>query len=178
MLQIPAKGLLGYYCKGALRHAPALYNIQENLTLCHIVLFCSVCFTLSIWQRLQSYHICDIILPSKTAEWFRLRTSSDRGYWIHQISRNGKRATLTFSIQPINESGNVSLELAFFFFFLIFRLFVFMAVLTAYGSFQARDWIRASTATYAVAVAMPDPLTHCAWLKIKPMSPQWPKPLQ
>ena len=30
------------------------------------------------------------------------------------------------------------------------------------GSSWTRDWIQASAVTYAAAVAMPDPLTHCA----------------
>ena len=30
-----------------------------------------------------------------------------------------------------------------------------------YGNSQARDWIQAAAATYPVAVAMLDPLTHC-----------------
>ena len=38
-----------------------------------------------------------------------------------------------------------------------------MAALMAYESSLARDWI------WATAVAMLDPLTHCAGLEIKPM---------
>ena len=34
----------------------------------------------------------------------------------------------------------------------------------------ARDWIQATVATYTTAVAMPDPLTHCAGPGIKPAS--------
>ena len=37
-------------------------------------------------------------------------------------------------------------------------------------SFQARDQIWASAATYTTAVATPDPLTHCARLGIEPVS--------
>ena len=35
-----------------------------------------------------------------------------------------------------------------------------IAALMAYGNFSARDWIWAAAVTYAVAMAMPDPLTH------------------
>ena len=31
----------------------------------------------------------------------------------------------------------------------------------AYGSSQTRDWIRAEAVTYAIAMVMPDHLTHC-----------------
>ena len=58
-----------------------------------------------------------------------------------------------------------------FFFFLI-------AAPEAYGSSQARDWIQATAATYTPAVAMWDPLTHCAGLGIKPTPSQWPEPWQ
>ena len=55
-----------------------------------------------------------------------------------------------------------------------------MATPTVYGSSSARDWIQATTVTYATAGAMPDPLTiytgqvlnlhlhcnlsHCSWI--------------
>ena len=38
----------------------------------------------------------------------------------------------------------------------------------AYESFWARDWIQAAAATYAPAVAIPDPLIQCARQGIKP----------
>ena len=48
----------------------------------------------------------------------------------------------------------------------------------AYGSSQDRDWIFASAATYTAAAAVPDPLTHCTGMGIKPLPPQWPEQLQ
>ena len=42
-----------------------------------------------------------------------------------------------------------------------------MATSTAYGSSQARDWIRAAAVTYSEAVAMADPLTYCTGPRIK-----------
>ena len=45
----------------------------------------------------------------------------------------------------------------------------FMAAPEAYGSSQTRDCIHATAGTYATAVAMPDPLTHCAWPGIEPV---------
>ena len=54
----------------------------------------------------------------------------------------------------------------------------FQATPTAYGSFQARDWIWATAAIQAAAVAILDFLTYCARLGIKPAPPQWSKPLQ
>ena len=53
-----------------------------------------------------------------------------------------------------------------------------MAALIAYGSSLAREWIQDAAVTYAAAVATMDPLTHCAGLRIEPVPPQWPKPLQ
>ena len=44
-----------------------------------------------------------------------------------------------------------------------------MATSTVYGSSQARDWIWATTAIYATASTMLDPLTHWARLGIKPL---------
>ena len=49
---------------------------------------------------------------------------------------------------------------------------------TAYGSSWARDWIPAAVATYAAAVATPDPLTHCARLGIQSAPPQGPETLK
>ena len=43
-----------------------------------------------------------------------------------------------------------------------------MAIPTAYRSSQARNWIQAATGTYTAAAAMPDPLTHCARLRVEP----------
>ena len=53
-----------------------------------------------------------------------------------------------------------------------------MAESMAYGSSRARDGIPAVAATCAIAVGMPDPLTHCARPGIKPEAPQQPEPLQ
>ena len=39
-----------------------------------------------------------------------------------------------------------------------------MAIPTAYGGSQARDWIRATVVAYAAALATLDPLTHCTGL--------------
>ena len=47
-----------------------------------------------------------------------------------------------------------------------------MAPPAAFGSSLARDLIPAT------AAAMPDPLTHCAWLRIKPTPLQQPELLQ
>ena len=52
--------------------------------------------------------------------------------------------------------------------FLNFYLFIFMAAPGAHGSSWARDRIQAAAATYAKAVAMPDPLTHCPRPGIEP----------
>ena len=52
--------------------------------------------------------------------------------------------------------------------YLIFVCLFLMAAPVAYGRSQARDEIWAVALNYAVAVAMPDPLTHCARLWIKP----------
>ena len=65
------------------------------------------------------------------------------------------------------------LQWSFFFFF-----FFFMTAPAAYGSSRARDWIWAPAVTYIIAVAMPDPLTHCIGLGIKPTLLQQPEPLQ
>ena len=62
--------------------------------------------------------------------------------------------------------------------------FLFTAAPAAYGSSQARDWLRATAATYATyatyaaAVAMPDPLTQCTGQGIRPTPPYRPKMLQ
>ena len=56
-------------------------------------------------------------------------------------------------------------------------IFFFMATPMAYGSSLARDWIQAASVTYATAVAIPVPLTHCTGLRIKPVPLQWPEPL-
>ena len=53
-----------------------------------------------------------------------------------------------------------------------------MAATRAYGSSWARYEILASALTYATAAAMPDPLTHCAGLGIKPVPLQQPKLLK
>ena len=50
-------------------------------------------------------------------------------------------------------------------FFLVFVCLFFMAAPVTHGNSWARDWI---PATYAQAVAMPDLLTHCSRLRIKP----------
>ena len=42
----------------------------------------------------------------------------------------------------------------------------------------ARDWILATAAAYATAMATPDPLTHCTRPRIKSTPPQRLKPLQ
>ena len=54
------------------------------------------------------------------------------------------------------------------------KKFFLVAVPTAYGSSQSRDWIQATDMTCAVAVAMLDPLTHWPGLRIQPTPPQWP----
>ena len=56
-----------------------------------------------------------------------------------------------------------------FIFLLLLLLFFFFktAIPAAYGSSQARDWIHAAAATYAIGVAAPDPLTHCVGLGIE-----------
>ena len=54
-----------------------------------------------------------------------------------------------------------------------------MAVPTAYGRSQARDWIQATAAIYTTAaLVLPDPLTHYAGLGIEPAPLQQPEPLQ
>ena len=40
---------------------------------------------------------------------------------------------------------------------------IFFSSPAANGSSQARDWIWSLAVTYAKAVTMQDPLTHCAW---------------
>ena len=55
-----------------------------------------------------------------------------------------------------------------------FRFFVFIsfsAVPIAHVSSQARDWIRATSATYVTALVMPDPLTHSTRLGMKMTPP-------
>lgn len=59
-----------------------------------------------------------------------------------------------------------------------FLLFLFMAALTVHENSQAKDGIQATAVTYAVAMATPEPLIHCAWLGIEPAPRQGPKPLQ
>ena len=49
-----------------------------------------------------------------------------------------------------------------------------MAALVAYESSLAMDGIWAAAVTYAVDVAVPDPLTHCARLGIEPSPLQQP----
>ena len=55
------------------------------------------------------------------------------------------------------------MQVSFFFlsFLLLFFFFLFWP-LHGIWSFQARDQIRATVATYTTAVATQDPLTHCA----------------
>ena len=48
----------------------------------------------------------------------------------------------------------------------------------AYESSQDRDWIWARAATYTVAEAMPDTLTHCTGPGIEPIPPQQPELMQ
>ena len=55
-------------------------------------------------------------------------------------------------------------ECGFFFFLMIAP--------AAYGSSQARDQIQATDATYAIAVAMPDNLTHCTRQVVESIQPQ------
>ena len=47
--------------------------------------------------------------------------------------------------------------------------FFFMAAPIAYGSSQAKEYIRATAAIYAGAAATPDPLTYCTRLGIEPV---------
>lgn len=42
----------------------------------------------------------------------------------------------------------------------------------------ARAWLQATATSYTTAAAMPNPLTHCAGLRIEPMPPQPPALLQ
>ena len=48
-----------------------------------------------------------------------------------------------------------------------------MATPMAFGSSHSRDWMQATAATYAMAAAMLDPLTHCAELGIVTALMQW-----
>ena len=68
--------------------------------------------------------------------------------------------------------------ICFFYVSLLVRLFFLMAIPKAYEHSWAWDWIRAAAATYATAVATPDPLNHCTRSKIELVPPQWPEPLQ
>ena len=52
-----------------------------------------------------------------------------------------------------------------------------MAAFMAYGSTLAKDWIWATAVTYTGAVAMLDPLTHCAGLGFEPAPLQQPEQL-
>ena len=61
------------------------------------------------------------------------------------------------------------------FFFCLIGCLVLMAMPTAYGSSQARDWIWAAAVT---DTAMPNPLTHSAGLGLKPAPPQGPELLR
>ena len=54
----------------------------------------------------------------------------------------------------------------------IYLFIYFMATSAAYGNACASDGIQAIAATYAVAAAMLDPLTHCAGIGIKYAPPQ------
>lgn len=58
-----------------------------------------------------------------------------------------------------------------------YYLGIFMATSTKHGSSWTRDWIQATTITYAFAAATPDCLTHCSRSGIEPAPPQWPEPL-
>ena len=60
-------------------------------------------------------------------------------------------------------------SLAFIFSSFLFFLFLFWPPLGTLSS-PARDQIQATVAVNATAVARPDPLTHCARLRIKPAS--------
>lgn len=60
---------------------------------------------------------------------------------------------------------------------LFFSPFFLMATTMAYGRSRARDGIWAAAVFYAAAVAMPDPLTHCARPEIKSVPPQRPEQL-
>ena len=53
--------------------------------------------------------------------------------------------------------------------------FKFYGYTMVYGGSWARDWIWATVATYATAVVMPDPLTHCPRPGIQPKPPQGPE---
>ena len=50
-----------------------------------------------------------------------------------------------------------------------------MGTTAAYGSSQAKDWIRATAATYTTAMVTPDPLTHCIGPETEPKPPQLPE---
>ena len=53
-----------------------------------------------------------------------------------------------------------------------------MATPTAYGSSWPRDWNQGRTAAHAAAATMPDPLSHCDRLEVKPTPPQQSEPMQ
>ena len=63
-------------------------------------------------------------------------------------------------------------------FFCICFCFFFMVTPAAYGSSQARAWIRATAATYTAVMTTSDPLIHCTRLRTRPSPPQQPEPLQ
>ena len=90
---------------------------------------------------------------------------------MFNISRNYQ--ALFQSICTIPQSYQECMRIALY---LDFYLFIFMAVLGAYGSSWARDWIRALTVAYAAAAATPfKPLGQVG---IEPIPQQQPKPLQ
>ena len=59
-----------------------------------------------------------------------------------------------------------------------FIFYFFMAIPTAYGSSQARDWIQATAATWATAEVTPYSLTHWAGPGIELAPLQQPEFLQ
>ena len=116
-------------------------------------------------------------------------------WWLFNVLKQTSHIHTAFSTCPWQKSwsklnslqfleAEVLLFLWFFFFFLFlffsfFFIYLFlMPTPIAYGSFWARGWIWATAAIYTTAMAMPDPLTHCARWQMEPTLLQRPKPLQ
>ena len=111
-----------------------------------------MCFEVVILFNFPLFFCCSVGLLFR---WTALQTC----YIILWWSSNFRWMTLRSLYSVILENGLILHE----YFILIKKIFFnFMAMPVAHGSSRVRDWIWAAAVTYAAAVAVLDPLTHCA----------------
>ena len=176
------------FCPGELR------KVQMKKKLCSADLLDSGCrYYMMLWSKVhrplpqspEMKTVCTEVMIALYSSVFPYKMGTQTAPSLlwglkELIPSNCFEQYLTFLNTGMNLHILLKYSLIFLlFFFSYFFFFFFLATPTAYGSFQARDWIQAaSQTTYAAtAVALPDPSIHCTELGIKPTPPQWPEPL-